>query len=194
MKLRLALACVLASVPLLVAPAVEAQTPGCTQIVDTIYAMGVSVPVTMTGTIDLTLGYFASDGSFVIVASAGRQTIVAGALSACLPPGSYTAKYIIDKTPPLTGTSTATAYWTVPASGGPYTVQYIQAHTPVTPSLSIAWAQLPAPPSPGTYCVESVSGVIGWGACTGGGTTYTTWTSLGSLTWSGLNGTWTALF
>jgi hypothetical protein len=41
--------------------------PVCTTVSDSVYSVGVAAPVLMTGTIDLSLGYSAADGSFVVV-------------------------------------------------------------------------------------------------------------------------------
>jgi hypothetical protein len=174
------------------AASVFAQGPTCTQITDQIPALGVAIPGWMTGTIDLSLGYSLADGTYLFPAHSARITVTNGAVSSCLPPGYYTVSYSVRKPAPLTGSVTSTRFWTVPSTG-PRTVQYIESATPTTPTLSIAWAQLPPPPPSGTWCVQSINGTIAWSSSCSA-SSYSTWTSLGTLTWNGLNGTWTALF
>lgn len=160
-----------------IAASAFAQTPACTTVTDTLYVVGVSAPILANGTIDLTLGYTAADGSFVILQSAGRQTIATGTLSTCLAPGTYSAQYSMRKTAPLTGTTSFTRYWVVPATGGPYTIQAIETPTPPNPPIySISASSpltylngviggIPAPPPSGTYCLESANATLSWQAC-----------------------------
>jgi hypothetical protein len=147
----------------LLASAAWAQTPSCIQITDTLYTVGVSAPVPMTGTIDISLGYTASDGALVIAQSGMRRTVAAGVVNVCLPPGAYTAQYSVKRPVPLTGTISFTRFWAVPSSGGPYTVSAIETLT-VLPHLSLltlvrnevpiysgsgaTWTLLDAPSSP----------------------------------------------
>lgn len=93
-----------------------AQTPSCIQIQDTLYSAGVTGPVPMNGTIDLTLGYSALNGAFVVVQSQARQTITAGIVNTCLVPGIYSALYTVRRPAPMTGSLTFTRYWIVPAN------------------------------------------------------------------------------
>ena len=98
-----------------------AQTLSCVSIADTIYAVGSPLPAKMSGTIDLSLGYTATDGAFTVVESAGRQTVAAGALAACPVPGYYTASYSVRLQAPMTGTSSFDRYWVITTGvTGPY--------------------------------------------------------------------------
>lgn len=139
--------------------------PACTQIADVRYGITPTIPGPWNGTISISLGYTIAptdqSSSEIIVAS--------GVVNICLPAGDYTAAYAIKRPLPLSGNVQFVRYWHVPATGGPYIIQYVESQTPATPALSIAWAQLPAPPASGTFCVQSVSALIGWDNCAGGG-------------------------
>jgi hypothetical protein len=144
-----------------------AQGPTCTSVIDTLYSVGVSAPVLMTGQIDLSLGYSQPDGAFIITQSAARQTIVAGALSTCLAPGSYQAQYTVRKPAPMTGTVLSTRFWVVPAGGGPYTVSSVETATPSTPALAVALSQLSNGGATNAQCLVWSAASLAWipGAC-----------------------------
>ena len=94
--------------------ALHAQPP-CVAISDTLYSMGPSGNVLMTGFIQLSLGYFTSNGAFTITQSLTTLTITAKAnnLSACITPSVVVqAAYTV-----TTGGRTPvhyTPYWYVP--------------------------------------------------------------------------------
>jgi len=95
--------------------------PSCIQITDSLYSMGPSGNVLMTGFIQLSLGYFTSNGAFTITQSLTTLNIKAQAnnLSTCITPSVVVqANYTV-----TTGSRTPihyTTYWYVPNTGGPY--------------------------------------------------------------------------
>lgn len=97
------------------------QAPSCIAIQDTVYSMGPSGNVLMTGYIQLSLGHFTSNGAFTITQSIMTLNIAAKAnnLSACITPSVIVqAAYTV-----TTGGRTPvhyTTYWYIPNVGGPY--------------------------------------------------------------------------
>lgn len=95
--------------------------PSCIAVQDTLYSMGPSGNVLMTGYIQLSLGHFTSNGAFTITQSVVTLTITAKAnnLSACITPSVVVqAAYTV-----TTGGRTPvhyTTYWYIPNAGGPY--------------------------------------------------------------------------
>lgn len=95
--------------------------PPCIPIVDTLYSMGPSGNVLMTGYIEVKLGFFTSNGAFTITASLMTLPIsaVTNNLSTCINPATVVqANYTV-----TTGGRTPvkyTTYWYVPNTGGPY--------------------------------------------------------------------------
>lgn len=128
-------------VALLASAPIFAQ-PACVSVSDVIYSVGVSTPAAMNGSLDISLGYSATDGAFVVTQSAARLTIVNGVLSVCLAPGNYASVYSVRRPAPLTGSVTSTRYWVIPSSGGPYTVAQVETSVAATPALTVALSQL----------------------------------------------------
>lgn len=118
-----------------------AQAPDCRQITDTIYSVGVSAPVAMNGSLSLSLGYTAADGSFTVTQSDSLRAIKDGVLSVCLAPGNYQAKYSVSRAGG-TGSVPSTRYWVIPSTGGPYTVAQVETSVAATPTLTVALSQL----------------------------------------------------
>ncbi len=98
-----------------------AQAPSCITILDTVYSMGPTGSTLMTGYIQLSLGYFTSNGGFTITQSVTTLTITAKTnnLSTCITPSVVVqAAYTV-----TTGGRTPvhyTTYWYIPNTGGPY--------------------------------------------------------------------------
>lgn len=140
------------------AAAAQAQ-PVCTQIVQTIYQTGGARPVPMNGSITLSQGYTAQNGSFVVVQSQAPVEVVSGRLSVCLSPASYEADYTVSPIAPLDATVQFTRYWTVPATGGPYKLTDIPAG-----AVGPIEGQVFAPPAPQTFAVGATGATGAMGA------------------------------